>query len=466
VSGRTISEKILSAKSGQDARAGDIVVCDIDLAIGTDASSPMAIDYFEQMGGAALFDPRRVLFAMDHYAPPANPKIAQYHERMREFVARLGGELREVGEGISFQRAAELGRVMPGNLVIGADSHTVTLGALGLFATGVGSSDLAAALITGQVWLRVPETIVVRLVGECAPHVQAKDVALEMVRLIGSEGANYQTLELHGDALDAFSLEDRLVLCNLGVEMGAKASIVPFDAITGRWLEGRVEVVVPDEGATGEYRTSSDRKLGIRNPETFQRPWIPASAGMPKENVPRESWSVLRSDPDARFAREVVVDLSTVGPQVSLPHAPDNVVPIGAAAGTPVHMVFIGTCTGGRVSDLHSVVDVLKRGGGRIAPGVRLVVTPASEEVRARLTEDGTLATLTAMGAEVTVAGCGACCGTSGVIPTDGMNVLSTANRNFRARMGNATAPIYLASPATCAASALTGHITHPAEDR
>jgi 3-isopropylmalate/(R)-2-methylmalate dehydratase large subunit len=404
VNGKTISEKILSAKSGQDARAGDFVVCHIDLAIGTDASSPMAIDYFEQMGGTALWNPSRVFFAMDHYAPPANPKVARYHERMREFVGRYGGELREVGEGISFQRAAELGRVKPGTLVIGADSHTVTLGALGLFATGVGSSDLAAALITGQVWLRVPETIVVRLVGERAADLQAKDVALEMVRVIGPEGASYQALELLGPALDGFSVEDRLVLCNLGVEMGAKASIVPFD-------------------------------------------WV-------------------RSDANARFAREVVIDVSTLTPRVSLPHTPDNVVSIGEALGTPVDMVFIGTCCGGRVSDLRTVLDVMKRGGGRVAPGVTLVVTPASEEVRALLTEDGTLAALTAMGAEVTVAGCGACCGTSGVIPSDGMKVLSTANRNFKARMGNATASIYLASPATCAAAAVTGQISHPKEER
>jgi 3-isopropylmalate/(R)-2-methylmalate dehydratase large subunit len=414
VTGKTISEKILSAKSGQDARAGDFVVCEVDLALGTDASSPMAIDYFEEMGGTALFDPSRVFFAMDHYAPPSSPKVARYHERMREFVGRYGGELREVGDGISFQRAAELGRVKPGTLVIGADSHTVTLGALGVFATGVGSSDLAATLITGQVWLRVPETLVVRLVGELAPDAQAKDVALEMVRLIGPEGASYQTIELHGTALDAFSLEDRFVLCNLGVEMGAKASIVPVDGETERYLERRVD---------------------------------------------RMDWTVVRSDPDARFAREVVIDVSALTPRVSLPHAPDNVVSIDDAAGAPVHMVFIGTCTGGRVSDLHAVAEILERHGGRIAPGVRLVVTPASEEVRARLTDDGTLAALTAMGAEVTVAGCGGCCGTSGVIPSDGMNVLSTANRNFKARMGNATASIYLASPATCAAAAVTGHI-------
>jgi 3-isopropylmalate/(R)-2-methylmalate dehydratase large subunit len=291
VSGKTISEKILSTTSGQDARAGDHVVCRIDLAIGTDASSPMAIDYFEQMGGAALFDPSRVFFAMDHYAPPSSPKVARYHERMREFVARHGGELREVGEGISFQRAAELGRVKAGSLVIGADSHTVTLGALGVFATGVGSSDLAAALITGQVWLRVPETIVVRLAGERPPNVSAKDVALEMVRLIGPEGASYQTLELHGPALDALSLEDRLVLCNLGVEMGAKASIVPVDGV--------------------------------------------------------------RSDPDARFVDEVVIDLSRLTPRVSLPHAPDRGVDRGRGRNAGAHGVRRNVLRRARLGPAH-----------------------------------------------------------------------------------------------------------------
>jgi 3-isopropylmalate/(R)-2-methylmalate dehydratase large subunit len=294
----------------------------------------------------------------------------------------------------------------------------VTLGALGLFATGVGSSDLAAAMITGEVWLRVPESIAVRLVGERPGDVTAKDVALELVRIIGAEGANYQTLEFHGPAVGAFTLEDRLVITNLGVEMGAKASIFPFDAVTAAYLAGRAHEI--------------------------------------------EHASVVASDADAAFVREIVIDVATVSPRVSLPHAPDNVVPLASAIGTRIDMVFIGTCTGGRVSDLRAVVDVLERGGGRIAPGVQLVVTPASEEVRQRASNDGILGTLAAMGATITTPGCGACCGTSGVIPGDGMNVLSTANRNFKARMGNATASIYLASPTACAAAALTGHIADP----
>ncbi|HUQ79890.1 MAG TPA: aconitase/3-isopropylmalate dehydratase large subunit family protein [Gemmatimonadaceae bacterium] len=419
--GKTISEKILSAKSRQDAYAGDIIVCDVDLVIGTDASSPMAIDYFEQMGGAALFDPSKVLFAMDHYAPPASAKVAAYHDRIRAFAGRYGGEVRDVGEGISFQRAAELGRALPGRLVIGADSHTVTLGALDLFATGVGSSDLAAAMITGQVWLRVPESIHVTLTGVRAPSLTAKDVALELVRVVGAEGANYQTLEFHGPAVSSFSLEDRLVISNLGVEMGAKASIFAYDDATDAYLASRVSDVLHT----------------------------------------RES--AVASDTHARYAREIVLDVSAITPRIALPHAPDNVVPLTEAAGTRVDMVFVGTCTGGRVPDFHEVLAVLERCGGRVAPDVQLVLTPASAEVNERLLADGTLGKLVAMGATVTTPGCGACCGTSGVIPGDGMNVLSTANRNFKARMGNATASIYLASPASCAAAAVTGWITDPA---
>jgi 3-isopropylmalate/(R)-2-methylmalate dehydratase large subunit len=397
----TIAEKILSAKSGCDARAGDTVVCRVDWVLGTDASSPMAIDYFARMGGAGLFDPSRVLFAMDHYSPPSIVRTAGFHDQMRAFVRRYGGELHEVGDGISFQMLAESGRLRPGELVIGADSHTVTCGALNVFATGVGSSDLAAAMITGETWLRVPQSIKVVLRGARPRGVSAKDVALTLVGELGPEGASYQALEFHGSGLDSLSVEDRLVISNLAVEMDAKASLFP---VAGG--------VTPDSGAT--------------------------------------------------YSREVVIDLATVSPRVSLPHSPDNVVPIERAVGTPVQMVFIGTCTGGRVPDFHDALEVLKAGGGRVASGVQLVITPASRAVQLALLEDGTLRAFAAMGAVITTPGCGACCGTSGAIPADGMNVLSTANRNFKARMGNPTASIYLASPATCAASALTGVITDP----
>ena len=334
----------------------------------------------------------------------------------------------EVGEGISHQVAPERGRVLPGDLVVGADSHTVTIGALNAFATGLGSSDVAAALITGRTWLRVPETIRVEFAGERAPALAAKDVGLAMIAALGAEGANYQSLEFHGSSVGGFTLDERMVLSNLSVEAGAKAAIWNVDAATNAYLSERVD------GWTGG----------------------------PVDGV--TTGSPVRSDADASYSRELQLDLSTLSPRVAVPHDPTDVVSVTDAAGTPVHMVFLGTCTGGRVSDFHEALHVLERAGGRVASGVQLVVTPASREVLLTLVDDGTLARLTAMGAIVTTPGCGACCGTSGAIPGDGMTVLSTANRNFKARMGNASASIYLASPATCAASAATGRITDPRE--
>jgi 3-isopropylmalate/(R)-2-methylmalate dehydratase large subunit len=416
VSARTISEKILSAKAGREVHAGEIAICNVDHVLGTDASSPMAIDYFEKMGGTRLFDPSRVLFAFDHYSPPASPRTAAFHDRVRSFARTHGADLCEVGEGISFQLLAERGGALPGSLVIGADSHTVTCGALNLFATGVGSSDLAAAMITGQVWLRVPGSIKVTLTGRRTAYLSAKDVALALVKLIGPEGANYQALEFHGSALPAFTLEERMVICNLGVEMDAKAAIFPSDRATHDYL--------------------ATRKVGLDAPVT--------------------------ADVYAKYEREVTLDLSRLSPRIALPHAPDNVVAIEQAVGTPVQMVFLGTCTGGRVVDFHEALAAINRAGGKVAEGVQLVVTPASREVEETLRDDGTLERFAALGATITTVGCGACCGTSGVIPVDGTNVLSTANRNFKARMGNATASIYLASPASCGAAAATGRITDP----
>lgn len=409
----TISEKILSAKCGHTARAGDIAICRVDCVIGTDGSGPMAIDYFERMGGSALFDPSRVFFSLDHYAPPTTPGTRAFHDRIRAFAERHGATVFGVGDGISHQIVVERGTVRAGDLVAGGDSHTVTCGALNCFAIGVGSSDLAAALLTGQIWLRVPATIRVTITGRRPPGLAAKDIALALVAELGSEGANYQAIEFAGDALPALPLEDRLVLSNLMVEGGAKAAIFPHDAQT----------------------TAYRRERG-------------GDAGTP-----------VLADPGAQYARDLTCDLSTLTPRVALPHAPGNVVPLAHAAGVAVQMVFIGTCTGGRVVDFHAALEAFERAGGRLAPGVQFVLTPASREVHDRLVADGTLATFVRAGAVVTTTGCGACCGTSGVIPVDGMNVISTANRNFKARMGNATAAIYLASPAVCGSAAATGRI-------
>jgi len=393
--------------------AGEIAVCRADIVIGTDGSGPMAIDYFERMGGRALFDASRICFSLDHYAPPDTPSTQAFHRRIRDFAGKHGATVFEVGEGISHQVAVERGLVAPGDLVLGADSHTVMCGAVNACAIGVGSSDLAAAMMTGQAWLRVPETIRVHLAGTRPPSLAAKDIALALVHEIGSDGANYQAIEFAGDALELLTLEDRLVISSLMVEAGAKVAVFPFDARTADYRRGR--------------------------------------AGRPGQPV--------EPDSAARYVREVRCDLSVLTPRVALPHAPDNVVPLAAAAGAAVQMVFIGTCTGGRAVDVRDAWRAFVQAGGRLAEGLQLVITPASREVLDEISADGTLANLTAAGATVTMAGCGACCGTSGVIPADGMTVLSTANRNFKARMGNATAVIYLASPAVCGAAAATGRI-------
>jgi 3-isopropylmalate/(R)-2-methylmalate dehydratase large subunit len=417
MAGKTISEKILSAKSGRDARTGDVVVCDIDFALGTDGSAPMAIDYFEAMEGGSVRHPDRIVFALDHYAPSPNVKTGALHRRMRDFAAEHGIPLHEVGEGIGHQLVVETGRALPGSLVVGADSHAVTYGALNSFGTGIGSSDLAAAMIAGRLWLKVPASIGVTLTGALAPGVYPKDAALALTRLLGADGASYQTLEFGGPGIPSLDLEDRLVLSNLSVEMGAKAGIFPADEHTSAYLEGRTS----------------------------------------------RSWSAVAPDPDATYSRRITLDLAALEPQIARPHQVDNVVPLSEAQDIAIDMVYLGTCTGGRVRDFHQARDVLKAGGG-IAPGVQVVVTPASREVLAELTRDGTLADFVSLGAVVLTPGCGSCCGTCGAIPADGMNVVSTANRNFKGRMGNGNAAIYLGSPAACAAAALRGHICDPRE--
>ena len=400
---RTLAEKILAAHALTDAEAGDLVVCEADLILGTDGSTPMAIEYFEAMGGSAVSHPERVLLARDHYSPPNSPSTLGFHSRMEAFAAKHGVELLPVGGGISFQVALETGRVEAGDLVVGADSHTVSCGAVGAFATGIGSADLAGALLTGKVWLRVPESIRVVLDGYMPPGVGAKDVALEVVRMVGSDGAAYKAVEFSGPVAEVLPVEERFVLSNLSAEMGAKAGMFP----------------------TGGEAT--------------------------------------RSDPGAQFERELRVECSQMVPQVALPHLPSRGVPVTQALGTRIDWVFLGTCTGGRAHDFRAALQMLDAGGG-IASGVTVVVTPPSPRVRADLEADGTLDRLKAHGALVTETGCGPCCGTSDPVPPPNAQVLSTANRNFKARMGEASAAIHLASPATCAAGATAGRIVDPRE--
>jgi 3-isopropylmalate/(R)-2-methylmalate dehydratase large subunit len=411
MSPKTISEKILSLKANGDLRRGDTAICNVDVMIGTDASTPMALDYFDAMGGTRVLQPENVVFALDHYAPAPSASATKLHDRMVKFAAEQGIHVWGIGQGIGHQLIVESRRVKPGMLIIGADSHTVTCGALNTFATGIGSSDLAAALISSKIWLRIPESIRVVLVGSLQEGVFPKDIALSLAHTLGADGATYEAIEFDGPAVPSLTLEDRLVLCNFVVEMGAKNGVFPADEETWKYLGGLYEPIF--------------------------------------------------ADPGAEYIREIVLDLDRLEPQIALPSRVDNVTELVSVSGTPVGMVYLGTCTGGRTRDFHQALNVLRAGGGP-APGVQLVVTPASSLVMQELVSDGSMGEFLSMGAVVVTPGCGSCCGTCGAIPGDNINVISTANRNFKGRMGNSTASIFLASPASCAAAAVAGHIVDP----
>ncbi|MGC1576171.1 MAG: aconitase/3-isopropylmalate dehydratase large subunit family protein [Beijerinckiaceae bacterium] len=413
--GRTIAEKIIGAHAGRELEAGEFAIVSVDQLLGTDGSAPMAIDLFASMGFEAVFDASRIAFSCDHYAPASSARIAALHEKMRSFAEARGITLFRVGEGIGHQRMIEDGRVRPGMIVAGADSHCVTYGALNAFGIGIGASDLAAAMATGKLWLKVPRTLRIILQGRLTPPAQAKDVILELLRRLRADGADYLALEFSGDGAASLSVEERIVIANMATEAGAKAALFAVDQATRAFL----------------------RNLGVPD------------------------CAPVAPDPQARYIDSLAIDLAEITPRLALPHHVDSVVALGEAAGRPVDMVFIGTCTGGRASDIRAVLAVIREAGG-IAPGVELVITPASRAELELLIKDGSLAELTALGAVLTTPGCGACCGTSGAIPRDGATVISTGNRNFKGRMGAPKAEIFLASPAACGAAAATGRITNP----
>jgi len=413
--GMTLSEKLLSASAGRSVRAGDIAICEVDCAMGTDGSIPMAMDYFASMGGERVHAPHKLLFALDHYAPPPSPKAALLQARIRRFAREQGIALCDIGAGIGHQLVVERGLAAPGRLLVGADSHAVTYGAANCFATGIGSSDLAGVMLTGKVWLRVPESIRITLHGALPRGVYPKDLALHLAQRFGADGATYCALEFAGEGIASLDFEDRLVVANLSVEMGAKNAVFPFDAAAARYLEPRV-------------------------------------AGPLQAVTP---------DADAAYAQSLDIDLSTLQPYVAQPHNVDNVTNLASLGDVPVHMAYLGTCTGGRAKDFRQALAVFRE-FGKPAEGVQLVVTPASREVLQELTQGGELAEFVALGAVIVTPGCGSCCGTAGAIPEDGANVISTANRNFKGRMGNASANVFLASPEVCAASAVAGRIVSP----
>ena len=406
---QTLSEQILSHATGRTVQAGDVVTAAVDLVMAHDSISPSIIKVLrDELKAERVWDPDRVALVIDHVAPAANIQTAEAQARLRAFARAEGiTRLFDVGRGISHQVLIEERLARPGMLIVGSDSHSTAYGAVGAFGTGMGTTDIALALATGQTWLRVPETVRVRARGRFMPGVSAKDLGLHVARTLRADGATYRAVEWHG--LDFLSIGDRMTLATLSIEVGGKAGLVP--------------------------------------------PEGPGAAGL---DVP--SW--LRVEADARYMETVDVDLALLSPQVSMPSFVDNVVDVGAVGRIPVDVVYLGTCTNGRHEDMAAAARMLR--GRRIAPGVRMLVVPASSQALQQAVADGTLATLLEAGATLGTPGCGACIGRHMGVLAPGEVCLFTGNRNFRGRMGSPESQIYLGSPEVAAATALTGYITDP----
>jgi len=416
--GMTMTEKILASHAGLDWVApGQIVRCKVDLVLGNDITAPPAIKEFERIG-RPVFDKGKIALVPDHFAPNKDIKSAENCKVMREFARQHDiVHYWEVGRmGIEHVLLPEEGLVAPGELIIGADSHTCTYGALGAFATGVGHTDMGAAMATGDTWFKVPSTVKVKLVGDLPQWVAGKDVILTLIGMIGVEGARYQALEFSGEGVAALAMADRLTIANMAVEAGAKNGIFPTDAVTAEYIAGRVK-----------------------------RPFTPVSA-----------------DPDAEYERVVTIDLSRLAPVVALPHLPENVKPVSELPPTPIHQAVIGSCTNGRIEDLAQAAKVMA--GQRVHPDVRAIVIPGSQAVYAEAMRRGYLATFIAAGAAVSTPTCGPCLGGHMGILAAGERAVTTTNRNFRGRMGHVDSEVYLAGPAVAAASAVLGRIAAPWE--
>lgn len=410
---QTMAEKILSVKCGRAARAGEIVVARVDLAFAQDGTGPLAVRQIEKLGLQGVARPGATWFFFDHAAPSPRKELSDDHAFMRKFSRNTGAGVSEVGEGICHQLVAEH-HAQPGMLIVGGDSHTCTAGALGAFATGVGSTDVAVAMALGRTWLKVPESFSVELTGRVEKGVYAKDLILHLIGDIGAAGATYRALEFSGN-LEALDMESRLTVSNMAVEAGAKAGLFPADEITLAYLK--------DRGRSGE-------KLG--------------------------------PDAGAEYEKTLRYDLGRIEPTVSRPHTVDNTALARDLSDVKIVQVFIGTCTNGRIGDLRVAADILK--GKKVAEGVRLLVGPASREVFLQAEKTGLLKTFVEAGGLVLPPGCGPCVGVHQGVLGSGEAVLATQNRNFKGRMGNPEGFIYLASPATAAATALAGRITDPRE--
>ncbi|MFH1732854.1 MAG: 3-isopropylmalate dehydratase large subunit [Planctomycetota bacterium] len=412
--GQTLSEKILGEKCDATVKADDFIVARPDVCLAQDTTGPLTVRQFEAVGFTSLANPDATMLFLDHAAPSPRKELSNDHITLRNFADAYGCRLVDIGEGVCHQIAVE-DKVRPGDLEVGADSHTCMGGALGAFATGMGSTDVAMAMALGKTWLRVPQTFKIEITGSLPAGVMSKDLMLYLVGMLGADGATYKALEFCGPAADSMPMAERLPLSNMAVETGAKTGIFASDEITLEYLAAH--------GRAGDFRE-------------------------------------IRPDADAEYERVIEIDAGEVVPMISFPHTVDNTRRIDEAGDVPIQQVFIGSCTNGRLEDLRVAASMVK--GKKRAKGTRVIVTPASPRVLRDALREGIIETLVEFGATVTTPGCGACLGVHGGILGDGEACLATTNRNFKGRMGNPDGFIYLASPATAAATAIAGKITDP----
>lgn len=409
--GQTIAEKIISKHVGHDVKVGELVIAKVDVAAVQDGTGPLMCNEFKKLGKDKLANPERSILFIDHAAPSPRKELSNTHTVLRDFAKQYGAVLSEVGDGVCHQRLVET-FVNPMEILVGADSHTCTSGALGAFATGMGSTDIAVAMALGKTWLKVPATFKVEVNGNFPKGVYAKDLILHLIGEIGADGATYKALEFSGSTIDNMNMADRFTIANMAVEAGAKAGLFPTDEKTKAFLE--------------------ERGRGDKFVE-------------------------VKPDDDAVYERVIKINASKLKPTVSCPHTVDNTKTVDELKDVKVNQVFIGTCTNGRIEDLRVAAEILK--GKKVNPDVRLLVAPASRDVFKQALKEGLIEIFVDSGAAIVTSGCGPCVGVHAGILGDGEVCLATQNRNFQGRMGNTKGFIYLASPAVAAYSAIKGYI-------
>ena len=413
--GQTIAEKILSKHAGKNVTAGELIISKVDVTMVQDGTGPLTVQEFKKMD-KKLANPQRTILFIDHAAPSPRKELSNSHMVLRNFSKDYGAILSDVGDGVCHQRLVE-GFVFPGEVLVGADSHTCTSGALGAFATGMGSTDIAVAMALGKTWMKVPPTYKIVVDGDFQKGVTAKDLILHLIGLIGADGATYKALEFHGSTIENMPMADRFTLANMAVEAGAKVGLFETDNTTKEYL------------------------ISKGNEDKFVE---------------------IKADNDAVYERIINIDATKIEPTISCPHTVDNTKTVSEVSNVKVNQFLIGTCTNGRIEDFRLAAKILD--GKKINSDVRLLITPSSRTVFLKMLEEGLVDIFVKAGAAIVTAGCGACVGVHAGILGDGEVCLSTQNRNFQGRMGNTQGSIYLCSPAVAAYSAIKGHIADPRE--